>query len=161
QEHEGVQATLTVLRYDPKTGKERAPVALPAVDWDGSPRWQFTHERVNFPSPMPIQGLGLAYRVDNSVAAVCGQAADSGLQKNDVAKAIRLKFAGKKAGEGQYEPWVPLKPNQWAGAWSAFQGGDLPEVLEVSLKLERGDQVVVLEPQLDGTWPLAERGWIL
>src|SRR5262249_20956761 len=32
---------------------------------------------------------------------------------------------------------------------------------EVSLKLERGDQVVVLEPRLDGTWPLAERGLML
>jgi regulator of sigma E protease len=156
--HEAVQATLTVLRYDPKTGKERAPVVLPAVDWDGSPRWRFDHERVALSSPIPIQGLGLTYRVDTAVNEVTDPAAEKGLQKNDVIKGIRFKVVMKKTGEGQYEPWVTLKPNQWAGAWSLLQSGD---VQEVSLKLERGDQVVVLEPRLDGTWPLAERGLIL
>src|SRR5262249_26346223 len=152
--HEGVQATLTVLRYDPKTGKERAPVVLPPVDWDDSPRWRFDQEFGSLRSPLAIPGLGLAYRVDNTLNAVSGPAVENGLQQNDIVKSIHIEHFGEKPVYWFWfwekpKEWLELKPNQ--GAWAVI-APQIPEVAEIWVKLERREkEIMVLKPQPDGT----------
>src|SRR5205085_2156905 len=59
---------LTVLRHDPVTHKETAPVVI-EVPWDDHRQ----HDRaipLSLSSPLPIAGLNLAYRVENTIDAV-------------------------------------------------------------------------------------------
>jgi regulator of sigma E protease len=157
--HKAVQVTLTVLRDDPKTGKERDKVKLPTVDWDASERWRFDRERgVSESTPLAIAPLGIAYRVETAVGGVSGPAAEAGLKPNDVIEKVRFKVAPRKPGEKETDVSAPLKPDQWAAAFVSLQS---PDVVTVELTVAGKKDPVSLKPVLDETWPLPERGLLL
>ncbi len=143
--------TVVVLREVDHTEK-RVALDLPFDD-----SFRFDNERVvNTNSPLPVPGLGLAYRVEASVDAVEPPApgappAEGGLKPDDVIEAVQFQ-AVDPAGEVKKGPWNEIKSNQWASVDSALQGQSSPAV---NLKVKRGDQVVELTvtARPDKTWP--------
>ncbi len=151
-----VQATLTVRRTDPETGKEGVPVTLPRVAWDFS--WRFNFDRPGgAAAPLSVPELGLAYRIRTTVEAAEGPAADA-VHVNDQVKAVRFKEPGKKPGETKDLSWSTLKDDQWAWVFVMLQ---VAEVKDVDLQLVRGDTPVTVTAQPDPTWPIPERGLVL
>jgi len=144
---------LIVLREIEHTDK-RVGVLL-----DFDPSYRFDRETVALPnSPLPLSGLGLAYRVEAVVDAVNERAAARGIQKGDQVIAVRLKSLDAK-GEEKVGDWVDIKPQQWASVDAAFQGRP-PYSLDVRVK--RGDetQELTLVGEPDKNWGLSERGII-
>ncbi|HJT76027.1 MAG TPA: site-2 protease family protein, partial [Gemmataceae bacterium] len=167
QKGDVVKAELTVVRQNPQTGKERAPVTLAPVSWDRS--WEFDREEPRgLTAPVAIPELGLAYQVDSFVEDVLpgSPAAAAGLQKNDVIKAVRLKKLGAKLDEppkdGTWEPESSKDAalDQWPSLFAAMQEQDFAEV---GLRVERGGQVLELSltTEPDASWPLDSRGVLL
>ena len=145
---------LRVLR---KTERGREPAVL-ELKWDEVR--QYDREEPNhLQSPLSIPALGLAYRVENTVAGVrAGSPADKeGVKEGDVVKAVRFPTPGKKPGEFTPGRWDDLEPNQWARVAAIFQH---VESDKIGLRLERGSEKLEVElvRELDETWPRADKG---
>jgi regulator of sigma E protease len=149
---------LTVLRRDVHNEKNEKPVTL---IWDE--KWdtlyRFDYERLDtFTAPLPITGLGLAYRVKSWVADVQpgSPAAAGGFKTNDVVKAALVRF---QTGPGKFkEEWQTLKDDdQWAFLFTRMQALDEPPL---KYRVQRGEQTLELEAKAvtDPTWPLVDRG---
>lgn len=152
------KVVLTVLRQVGHA--ERQDVQL-VLDWD--PRWKFDKEvpfGVN--SPLPIPGLGLAYRVDTFIDAVeSGGPADMvGLKKGDVIKAVRFMQVGDKPDERAPGRWHDLESDQWAHVFWNLQ--ELSDYKEMTFRVENEGQVreVDITAAPDSTWPLSDRGFL-
>jgi len=152
---------LTVLR---KVGHQAAaPVKLEAPWEDG---WELSNAiPLEWSSPMAIPGLGIAYRVENTIEAVKdgspatrgrrlndkGEATDEPfkLQKGDVIKGVRFLRSGVKVVDAP-------KPGSWADLEKYAKKVDRPEfdhwayffdflqhnadVKEMDLRVERGNE---------------------
>jgi regulator of sigma E protease len=146
---------LVVLR---KQGhKEDEPVEL-ALTYD--PSFRFDREVVSNPnSPLPVSGLGLAYRVDAVVAADPAEgtpAAKAKLKANDVITAVRLKSLDANGNKDDGE-WKEIQTHQWAQIEELFQ---LVPPHEIDLRIKRGDETpeVTLVGVPDKEWGLPNRG---
>lgn len=141
---------------------ERQEVNL-ALDWDD--RWK--HDRatpLTRNSPLPINELGLAYRVETMVDAVQpdSPAAKAGLQKGDFIKAIRFYRLGGDSKEAPTpDTWNDIQGDQWAQPASLL--ADNYDVKKVDLRVERdgGPFETEITAVPDPTWPLSDRGLIL
>jgi regulator of sigma E protease len=151
------KVVVTVVR---QVGHAPADVAL-ELAWDE--RWRYDHEVPVYPiSPLAVPGLGLAYRVENVVDAVLpgSPAAEAGIERGDLIKAVRFDEPGEEAGESVPGRWVDLEYDQWASVFYALQEADYKSA---ALRVERAKDLreVQLVAQPDSTWPLAERGLLL
>jgi regulator of sigma E protease len=133
--------------------------------------WKFDREiPYGQTSPLAIPELGIAYRVQTTVAAVDRQPAGDPkfLQANDVIKRVKfhkLDYAvrgedGRPAESQTGSSWVTLEPDQWAWVFYLLQN---VEVKKLTLEVERRGEKVELEVAAlpDETWPLTARGLIL
>jgi regulator of sigma E protease len=146
------QVTLVVRRG---TGKQEF-----TLDWDDS--WRFNNESPKPPRwSMSLSGLGIAYQVNTTVAAVepDSPAWEMGLRKNDVVRACRFLRLGKKVDDPPVEDsWVNLKPHEWAEIFTYCQ---IEDIKELDVRLDREGQEIRLRAQRDETWPMENRGLIL
>ena len=127
------------------------------LDYD--PSYRFDRETVTLPNtPLPLSGLGLAYRVEAVVDDVNPRAAGQGVQKGDTVVAVQLKSVDADGNE-KVGDWVDIKPHQWASVDAAFQGHP-PH--SINLRVKRGDATheVTLDGVPDPNWGLPERGLI-
>jgi regulator of sigma E protease len=128
------------------------------LDWDD--RWQFNRELSLGPRwCMSIPGLGIAYQVRTTVRHVTpdSPAYELGVRDGDVIKACRFRRPGKKPTD---EPildrsWTELKPTEWC---HVFEGLQMSDIKEVSLRLSRDDVELTMPAQQDKTWPMEDRG---
>ncbi|MBI3410399.1 MAG: site-2 protease family protein [Planctomycetes bacterium] len=147
-----------VRRHRDTTGEQYETKKL-ELRWNDSERF-LKAAPMNATSPMPIPELGIAYQIKTTVDDVTGaQAADEdSLQKGDVIKRVRLVYSDGTSGN----KWTDLEPNEWAWVSQialAAPGGVKSLKLEVSRNQETKE--IEVNPQVDGTWPIAERGLIL
>ncbi|MCS6850317.1 MAG: site-2 protease family protein [Gemmataceae bacterium] len=171
--------TLTVLRPNPVTHKENEPVTVRQT-WDAG-RPHDDAAPLGLHAPLPIAGLNIAYRVENTIEAVKPNSPAAKarllsteepfpLQPGDVIKAVRFYHA-KPTGEAE-EPakrWTRLDEtadpkrrrdaDQWAYVAHVMQ---LVDGKRMDLRLERGNEAVEvsLEMVADPTWPLDDRGLV-
>ncbi|HXG12676.1 MAG TPA: site-2 protease family protein [Gemmataceae bacterium] len=158
-EKEGVKVKLVVLRDDPQTHEARKREELAEVEWDF--RWRFDRVvPIGIASPVPVPELGIAYRVETTVAEVVGPPASDGLRKNDVVKAVRFRKPGKNWGASEDGSWVDkLESDQWPAIFFELQRSPFKEL---TLRVERDGKTeeVRLTAQPVPDWPMAERGWL-
>jgi regulator of sigma E protease len=161
------KVTLVVLRTVDHAERQEVPLEL---TWDD--RWKFDKEMPwSELSPMPIPGLGLAYRIDTVVEAVDSKLPDgrtespafqAGLKRGDVIKAIRFQEQEPGKGPGQKKPgkWNELAAGEWAHVFNLLQNRFYKDV---TLRVERDGETKEYELTgvPDTTWPLADRGLIL
>jgi regulator of sigma E protease len=153
----GLKVDLVVMRLgEGEHEAKRKPLTL---DYDDSYRYE--RDVLLLPnSPLPADGLGLAYWVEAQVLDVApGSPAADKLKQNDVIEAVRLK--GKDAkGEVKAGDWREIKPHQWAHAEAVFQGQALHEI---DVRVKRADKVeeVTLTGREDTAWPTDDRGLVL
>jgi regulator of sigma E protease len=131
--------------------------------WDDG--WKYDHEEVIRPSsPLSIPGLGIAFRVETTVAGVepDSPAQKAGFKADDVIKEWRPLVSGKKPGtEPKPGDWTPIQQNQWAFLFSFFQDYDYKQV---AFRVERpvADKSEMTELTVtaveDKTWPMDDRG---
>ncbi len=147
---------LTVLR---KVGHvEREKVRL-ETEWDDS--WKDDIEMPSFmASPLPIPGLGLAYRIDTVVEGVEGPAEAANLKHGDLIKAIRFNKSSEEYGKFTASKWLDLEPNSWALISKMI---DEVESKDITLRVERDKQdfEVALTAVPEHSWPAIDRGLIL
>lgn len=150
------EVLLTVLR---KVGHvERQKVVL-KTEWDDD--WKDDIESPSFmASPLPIPGLGLAYRVGTVVEAASGEAAQENLKRGDVIKAIRINKSSDEYGKFTAAKWMDLEPNSWGLISKVI---DDVESKSISFRVERDKEEfeVTLTAKPDQTWPAIDRGLIL
>ena len=162
--------TLTVLRKSPpEDHSERRQVRLPTMSWED--QWKYNEEKpIGMASPLSIPGLGLAYRVETTVAEVApgSPAEQAGIQRGDAIKALGRK-SGAKPGfiksllyrlfgrPVDDMDWVDLQSDQWAHVFYALQVDDFKEM---SFRLDRDKKEVTLTASADPTWPRGDRGLI-
>jgi regulator of sigma E protease len=147
---------LTVLRNVGHV--ERQKVRL-ETEWDDS--WKDDYEISSLmTSPLPIPGLGFAYRIDTVVESVNAPAEGANLKPGDLIKAIRLNKDTEEFGKFSPDKWLELPPNSWALVSRLI---DTVESKEITLRVERDkkDIEVTLTAQPDHSWPALERGLIL
>ncbi len=112
-------------------------------------------------SPVPLNGLGLAYWVEAVVDEVSPDGPAAGLvEPNDVIAAVRFHYTNAR-GEMKSGDWLELsKPHQWASVDAVLQR-TAPQ--EVELRLRRGDNTreVRLTPRPDQEHYLDDRGILL
>jgi regulator of sigma E protease len=151
------QVTLRVRRFNVANplNREEAKQENLTLTWDDT--WRFDREEpIDLTSPLAIPELGLAYRVQTTVAGTVG----GPLQPNDVIKRVKFHYLdyAKKGEDGRPTEskagsWIPLEADQWA--W-AFQGLQIQEVKKITLEVERRGETVVLEEveaRPDESWP--------
>jgi regulator of sigma E protease len=159
--------SLMVLRKNPPGDhNERRQVKL-TMDWDDSWRYNL-EEPINVSSPLSVPGLGLAYRVETTVADVVpGSPADkNGIQKGDVIKAVG--FAKPKPGpvkaflnwllrhESDGKEWTELDSDQWAFLSRLLQA--YTDSKEMSFKVDRDKEPKTLVAEEARDWPEDDRG---
>ncbi|HZT82641.1 MAG TPA: site-2 protease family protein, partial [Gemmataceae bacterium] len=182
-----VKAVLTVTRVgddegDPHNAQPR-PKKLDEVGWDDARRYDLTGV-FTLQSPMALNELGLAYRVETTVEEVArdSPAARAGLRKGDVILAVgsrkekkELSWFDRLLGRTAEDvKWVELYTEEktdgqgaakkaepmWARVF--FVGFQAPDAREVKLKVSRGGEelpeVFTVRPEPDPTWPADERG---
>ncbi len=112
-------------------------------------------------SPIPLEGLGLAYWVEALVENVAkdGPADRAGLQPKDVITAVRFKTLISE-GVLQIEDWKDVKVNQWASVENAFQSRP---GFEMDVRVKRGDKEIEFElvGVEDRAWAVDDRGLML
>jgi regulator of sigma E protease len=121
--------------------------------------FRFDREVIGLPNtPLPVPGLGLAYRVVARVVDVRpGGPADGVLKPDDAVKAVRFKTL---AADGSVKPgdWDDVKPGQWAYLDAAIQSRP---PFEVDLRVERAGQPAPVEVTVKGrpdpAWPTEDR----
>jgi regulator of sigma E protease len=165
----GARVTLTVLRPNSAKHEEKGTVEL-TLDWDNSHEFDEAVP-LGWSSPLAIDGLGLAYRVETTVEgvqpgspAMHGRYAENGeevsLQKDDVIEAIQFRKAGRQKSDVEWGFWKTLKPDQWAHVMWELQVADFKEV---QVRVRRGSAPlkapILLTAQPDPTWPVADRGF--
>jgi regulator of sigma E protease len=137
-EHTEKKVSLT-LRYESEFRYDRAEVKGPN-------------------SPLPLDGLGLAYWVTAVVNDVVpgSPAADAGLQPKDLITAVRFKSVDA-AGEVKAGKWNDIKDHQWASAETVFQ---LAPPHEIDLRVKHGEEVreVTLTGRPDPARGMTDRG---
>jgi regulator of sigma E protease len=144
---------LTVLRDVEHT---RKPVTL-ELGWDELGRFDLTSVG-GANTPLPINGLGLAYQVLAVVDHVQDgtPAAAAGVQPNDRIAAVRFRTKDHD-GKITSMPWQDIKPNQWA-----FIDYLLQRVAphELDVRLDRNGQTLeaTLAAAEDPTAPIVDRG---
>ncbi len=148
------QVLLTVLR--PINHKE-ARVTL-VTEWNDARRYDdIDLFRPN--SPLPINGLGLAYQIETIVDAVQpGSPAEANdIRPGDVIKAIQ-PYRYDSKGELKEQKWIELEPDHWA-----FVMGLYPRLAPtMGFKIERNQEQTIelkLTAKPDPTWPLVDRGF--
>lgn len=156
---------LTVRR---EVDHKEQSVTLPPIAWDASHRFDEAQPTQPF-SPLPLNGLGIAYRVLAIVDAVRpgGPADRVGVKPNDEIKAIRLAGWNAKDKAATFGEWQEIKPEFWANADHVFQNlspaADDLLLRSIVLRVQRGE--AVSEMQIAGvddpTKPLDDRGLIL
>ncbi len=153
------KVTLHVQRHRAQGGLQFEELDV-ILDWDND--WQF--DRVlpfNSGSPQAIAELGLAYRVQNTVAYVSRADAD-GLREND--DIIKVRFF-QLMDEGMWKkgPWVELEPEEFAWVFSSFQFPGSLATKKMTAQVKRDNEIkeIEIEAARDPTWPLADRGLIL
>src|SRR5207249_2744430 len=111
-------------------------------------------------SPMSIDGLGLAYTVKTTVAAVepNSPAAKAGLQLDDVIKAIQF-YDSSRTGKNEALGWNELEREQGAQAlWIAHEDMDTRQ-LGLRVTRANGEALeVILDGEPDTDWPVPDRG---
>lgn len=173
------QVILTVLRPNPNNHKQDDPVTIKA-DWEYG--WEVDNAVPLSPlSPMSLSGLGIAYRVENTIEDVAkGSVAeeavriDNGekfpLQKGDIIKAVRFYDpSGKKKDEGAKPgKWMDFEESskelkrpdldQWAWVDWALQASDFKDL---DVRVARGNETieVTLKSRPDSSWPMDNRGF--
>ena len=150
------KVTLTVLRNVGHV--ERQKVRLD-TEWDDNWRDDYVIPS-SMNSPMPIAGLGLAYRIDTMVEGVDAVAAEANVKRGDLIKAIRINTRTNDFGKFTQAKWQDLEPNSWA--FVAKMIDDL-ESKDIALRVERDkkDIEVTLTAAPDKSWPAIDRGLIL
>ncbi|MDB5306096.1 MAG: putative zinc metalloprotease [Gemmataceae bacterium] len=154
----GLEVHLVVLRVVEAEHTDK-PVPL-TLKYDSSV--QYNRTALQHPnSPVPVDGLGLAYWVEavvSSAPAAGTPAAEAGLQPEDLITAVRLKALDP---DGNTKPgeWKEIKPHQWGAVEAAFQG--VPPY-EIDLRVKHGEEVreVTLRGRPDPTWGLPDRGLV-
>jgi regulator of sigma E protease len=146
---------VTVLR-DGEHAERRETVTLA---WDDESRFDLTAGVGGSNTPVPVNGLGLAYQVQAVADAVQPgtPAAAAGLQPNDAVEAVRLTLR-THTGPETVGPWEEIKPHQWAAVDAWLQR---PDVLAVEVRASRAGQKldpVKLAPTDDPAAPADERG---
>jgi regulator of sigma E protease len=116
--------------------------------------------------------LGIAYRVENTVASVApgSPAAKAGILPNDQIDEVRLRDDGKKIDSPvEWSSWVriayPDNKDSEAWGWAYFFANlQARDYHEVEVRVKRGNAVqpaVEMKAEPDPTWPLANRGLLL
>jgi regulator of sigma E protease len=144
---------LTLLR-DQSGDHTRQRIDL-ELDWDAS--YRFSATQMFSPStPMPLNCLGLAYRVQAIVHDVAEKspAAEAGLQPNDQITEVRFKGVNHE-GEEKWGNWSPVDVNH-AVFFDFVLQSQSPHQVEVRLK--RDERVVSLSAKPDMTWPVSSAG---
>ncbi|GIW82125.1 MAG: metalloprotease [Gemmatales bacterium] len=149
------EVTIRVRRDDEK---ELVAITIP---WDD--RWRFDHQRpIRAQSPQPIPGLGLAYAIKTTIAAVepGSQAAKQGLKAGDIVTEIQY-FVPEKNAADPPKPgrWRTLKENSWARVSSVISN-DL-DFHKIGIRVNGEEKAYILEGEEDRTWPVPERGFLL
>ncbi len=128
--------------------------------WDDS--WRFDDIGPgDVTAPMAIPELGLAYQIKTIVGDVLG--GDGALQVGDVIKNVRFTSVNAE-GQEEKSKWLSddLEEGQWAHI--SYQLLQSPSTTrKVELKVERATKSVevAIEPRIDQTVPLDNRGWLL
>lgn len=144
---------VTVLREVEHTEK-RVEVVM---EWD--PSYRYENSTATGPgTPVPLNGLGLAYHVQAVVDGVTPNSpgATAGLQPDDKVLSVRFKGIDGK-GKEVVGNWDDVLPHQWAFVDYKLQR-QAPHQFDA--KIERGGQTieVSLNAVEDKTWPVVERG---
>jgi regulator of sigma E protease len=157
---ENKKVTLTVLRKSqPPSHTEFQRIKL-TLDWDGS--WWGNNEQPMAPrSPMSVPGLGLAYRVETTVADVKpgSSAQKAGVQKDDIIKAVRF-YDSRKTPDEEPKPgrWHDLAADQWAQVEAVFQAS---ESKKMDIRIDRDKAELSLTAEERQDWPVVDRGLLL
>ncbi len=144
--------TVTVLRVVDHTDKQ-VPLEM---EWD--PSYRYDMSRAEMPgSPVPINGLGLAYNIEAVVNHVAKDSPASGkFQPSDKITQVRFK-ARDHAGKEITLPWEDVRPNQWAFVDYKLQAM-APHEFDAKVE-RRGETVEVsISSVEDKTWPVVDRG---
>jgi regulator of sigma E protease len=149
--------TLTVLREVDRTDK-RVDLTL---TWD--PAWRYDNSTVSNPgTPLPVNGLGLAYAVQSVVDAVApgSPAAAAGLQPNDRVTDVKFAVVDFAGQETVGKDWEPVQPLQWAFVDTKLQ---LQAPHKLWVRVDRGGQPVEAELAAveDKSWGSADVGLAL
>jgi regulator of sigma E protease len=111
-------------------------------------------------SPMPIAGLGLAYRIDNVVEAVDTDIQKGDFKRGDLIKGVRFNEPQEEFGKFAPGRWDKLDPDSWAMVFSALQHVTSKNL---SLRIERDNKDIEVDVAAteDRTWPALDRGLLL
>jgi regulator of sigma E protease len=153
------EVSLTVLRKNHASDHAEKQHVKLVLAWDDS--WKLSDDEPGLRSPLAIQGLGVAFRVETKVEGVVpGSPAErAGIQKDDVIKAVRFFKTPTKPDETpEPERWYSPKPDQWAGIFTFLQNTG---VKKLEVRLERDKLDLTLQAVEDPTWPLSDRGLLL
>jgi regulator of sigma E protease len=175
--------TLRVRGANRQNGGEDFKYREVPVAWD--PAYEDNIEGpMTLDSPQSIPGLGIAYRIKNTVAGVEPPPADAAgrlpkdpisrswlalsealgtnaLRKGDVIKKLRYSAVVNGKGDVEMGRWAELKkPQQWARVALEFQQ---PNITRVDLQVERDGKPVELTiyPWEVKDWPQERRGMLL
>jgi len=149
----GAKVKITVLRDDNHTEKPHDLL----LDWD--PSYKYEVRTIGSPgTPVPLNGLGLAYHVQTLVDGVDpgSPAAAAGVQPNDLIVAVRFKVQDHKGVQTE-GPWDDVRPHQWAFADQKLQV-QAPHTFEAKINRGGTEVIVALAAANDTSWPVVERG---
>jgi regulator of sigma E protease len=159
-----LKVDLVVLRFGDQGQPQRK---LVSVKYDDS--YRFERETLPLPtSPLALDGLGLAYWVNNFVEAVepGSPAEKAGIKPQQVVEAIQLETKPKEPNFFQRifgltnEKWDDVKPHHWGFVESVLQSHGSKEF---KLRLKQRDETVEvsLAGVEDKEWPVEDRGLVL
>ena len=150
--------TLQLRRHVESPGNQFKNVTE-KLKWDNSRRFDRV-AALSLNAPMAIPELGIAYQIKTIVEEPTRD--DSPFKKGDVVKKVKFDFEGFK--EDAKGSWGTddIGEGQWASYSSLFTL-DTRTFKKLAVKVERDKEIVELEipTNLDKTWPLEERGWLL
>ena len=153
----GAKVTVTVLR---NTAHSPQRTALD-LDWDDSYRDEPAGPSSGGNTPVPVNGLGLAY----TVLAVVGRvepgsaAAGAGVKPGDAVGRVRYHAAGPD-GRPLPQPWTAIQSPQWLIVDANVQAR-APHTLGVEIDRDGKPVQLELAGRPDPTWPQTDRGLAL
>ncbi|MCI0459188.1 MAG: site-2 protease family protein, partial [Gemmataceae bacterium] len=151
------EVVLTVRRHDQQNAAQQFVTRTLTLTWDAT--YEDNSELpMSLNSPLSIPGLGIAYQIKTTVAAVDDP--NGSLQPGDVIKRYRFEAVVNCDGEKERGSWVKVGPEQWARVSWILQS---PGITSVDLEVERNGktQEVSITPREVKDWPMEERGLIL
>ncbi len=155
--------TLKLRRHVEPPGNQFKTVTE-KLKWDNTRRFDRV-AALSMNAPMAIPELGIAYQIKTVVEEPTRD--DSPLKKGDVIKKVRMDFEGFK--EDSKGSWgaEDIGEGQWASYSSLFTL-DTRTIKKLVVKVERSDDKgekttseLEIPINIDKTWPLEERGWLL